>query len=444
MAGLGRLSSGHRPEVTQANPEAAHPLVDGYQLGMTSGQSAAIQEYLAAKSLSGRVDETGNVTTLVLTDAQFRPAVIDLTRAQELAVATGADWRLLRAIEPQPGTTDPGLLVRPDGSHEPLVGDAVAEAVSALPMRASRQDRWLLVGRSNRPGSVAARITQFLSGHHGAAVSLWEADGWFVAQVGAQARLPEIVSGLGAALRRREKHPVVLVRISTHEATVMQPGARRWEEFPLVWGMRRSWVHPRWGVAEVDQDSQVAAFAGAWRDAGGKVDEVNLRALSRRRTQKDTFLRPALTCMGAPAELASLAIAVADGSSVPPPALLTGPLPLSSTPADTAPESPGRRLPVVARVFYGLSAGLAAYLAYHLVAEGVSGWDWAWMVLLGGLALDGVLGALGFTGASLARHDRPALPAATQQDAAHQDATEAAAPAEEARELDPAEAIEAR
>jgi len=399
--------------------------VDGYQLGLTAAPGPAVAEFLTTLGLAGRIDTTDQVTSLLLADGQFRPAPLTISLAAELAAATGSQVRLLRSMDAEAAAAGDGLVVQPDGSTWPLDEPGLAAAVAAVPHRVSRCDRWLLVGQVPQSPSLPELVGSVLPGADQVAAQVWtQAEGpdgqaWFVAEVtGPSEELPELVGDLASAIRGGRARPVLAFRISDSDATMLQPGARKWEEFPLVWGMRRSWVHPQWGIADVDQDGQVTLFAAAWTQAGGTVNEVNLRALSRRNALKARALEPALGALGAPVQVRTIASTLATAASAEDAALalgepqvLTG---LSLTSAIRAAwNEPARRQPrragaatrpsAVVRFLHGLAAVAAGCVVYRMSDQGISGWEWAWLVVLGGLVVDGLAGALGFTGASLVR-----------------------------------------
>lgn len=394
--------------------------------GDTATQVDRTESFLIARGYAARLDQASGVTSVLLTDTSFRPLQWDVSLAAQFAQELGDPVRLVggssplaggNAAEPDADSQHVVALVEPDGSCRGLEASELHAAIADIPDRVSGDDRWLVVGKS--PGPAPEMLAEIAASALPAAADIqalaWIDQGWFVVDIRQatvpgqpavharpepeQSQRPAAAAALAAAVRAGRKRPVMVIRHSSVDTVVMQPGARDWAEFPLEWGLRRTWVHPRWGVAVVDQDRAVSQFVKAWDHAGGEAEEVNLRALSRRRAMKGEVLSPLLASLSVPPAVAELVLALALSeagapTTGPQPALLVG-----------DPQRGGRGWGLAGRVLWGLGAklpwgansrtlqavGTVAGLALglHIVSQGVSGWDWA------GLAAAGLAGLAG-------------------------------------------------
>lgn len=412
-------------------------------LALTRAAESEVADFLVAKGLAGRVDAADGHTSVLLVDLHFRPVSWELPAALGLAAATGQPVTLLAgdwagdsgsaaAIAGDlPGGF--GQVAHPDGRFEPMTPGQVTAAAAAVPGRAETTDRWLIIGQTpDRP--VADIIASILPAHGRIQANLWQEQDWFLAQIvaaqaGAEAGLevpeslrddaqagPELAAAIatavrtsGARLLRGAQRPVVVVRHSNLDTAILQPGASGWADFVLEWGLRRTWVHPRWGVAVVDQDAAATEFAKAWTRAGGTADPVNLRALSRRRHLPGEVLRPVLGCLHVPTPMMSRAVALAGGTpaaaAAPNGSHLAAPEVIRGRAAASVNKRRGPALGsrVTARVMVGLGVAVGTFLGLQAWGAGVSGWDW---VMIAGAA---VVAVAGLEGTNALRADRAAV-----------------------------------
>lgn len=418
-------------------PEENAPML----LALTRAGESEVADFLVARGLAGRVDAADGHTSVLLVDLHFRPVSWELTSALGLAAATGQPVTLLAgdwagdsgsaAAIAGDSSGAFGQVAHPDGRFEPMTREQVAAASAAVPGRAETTDRWLIIGQApDQP--VAEIIANTLPAHGRIQANLWQEQDWFLAQItaapaGVEAGLevpeslrddaqagPELAAAIATAVRtsgarvlRGAQRPVMVVRHSNLDTAIMQPGANGWADFVLEWGLRRTWVHPRWGVAVVDQDAAATEFAQAWTRAGGTADPVNLRALSRRRHLPGEVLRPVLGCLHVPTPMMSRAVALASGTPVATATPNGVPLAAPEVIRGRAPASVGnkRRGPglgsrVTARAMVGLGVAVGTYVGLHAWGAGVSGWDWA---MIAGAA---VVAVAGLAGTTVLRTDR--------------------------------------
>lgn len=415
---------------SSVTPEGSSP---GFDLCLVTGDTATevdrAESFLIARGFAARLDQASGITSILLTDASFRPLRWDTALAAEFAATLGRRVRLVVGSGPAVGSpaghdeSDPGIdsvdrhaasWIDPDGSASVITDTELRQTIADIPDRASGDDRWLVVGHA--PGSSPGRLAELARAAlpEGAVQALvWVDQGWFVAAItcartsgdpsndpqDCQSLRPAAAAALATEARAGRKRAVMVIRHSSVDTVVMQPGARDWAEYPLEWGLRRTWVHPRWGVAVVDQDRAVSQFAKAWAHAGGVADEVNLRALSRRRALKGEVLSPLLASLSVPPGVAELVVtlALSDASQpAPPPA----PQVIAGDPERAARRwglgRPGvgglrarRWRGASARAVHAVGAFAGLALGYGIVSQGVAGWDWAALAAIGLAALAG-------------------------------------------------------
>jgi hypothetical protein len=380
---------------------------------------ADVAEFLTSAGLAGRVDNADGVTSVVLVDNHFRPLLWDEATAGQLAVATDQPVQLLSGdlvaapsapagarLGQQPVA---GLIVQPDGACNPMSDDQLRRAAASIPDRLVAADRWMVIGRVPDRGDVEARIASVLAVDTGPQVRLWTQDGWFVAELfepgvemapaqesATGGTVPSAAAELGAAIARafRGHGPVVVVRHSEAGAGLLQPGGRRRQHHGLEWGMHRIWVHPRWGLAVVDQDEQVTRFAAAWKAAGGEVEQVNLRALSRRRGMRGHVLRQVLDSLHVPAALTACAVGDPDPEQVRAAQVVRGGSRRKVGLRAVRVTAPAARAAAI-RGVYATAAVAGCALSYSMIVAGLAGWDWAALAGSSALSLGAIAGALG-------------------------------------------------